>query len=115
MGTAALSPGKNEAVQGAIPETAYGESTVPTDYRKSPRLSTDFPTAGIRRQSESTRCHVAANLLNAEDSAVIAISLAPARPFPIRQFLAFERAQGRRLEHEDGCSVCATELGECVA
>jgi hypothetical protein len=64
-----------------------------------------------RRTASTTACPVAAQLLQDEHAAIVAISTADdARPLPIREFLAFERAQAARLEHEDACALCQREI-----
>lgn len=69
-----------------------------------------------RRTAASTACPVAADLLAAESAAIIAISLTDdARPLPRREFLALQKAQGTRLQHEDTCDRCQAEISGRVA
>jgi hypothetical protein len=63
-----------------------------------------------RRTAESTRCSIAAELLALEHEALVDIFLAPARPFPAREFMMFSRAQERRMQHEQNCPVCLREV-----
>jgi hypothetical protein len=68
-----------------------------------------------RRTSTSTGCPAAARLLTNESAAVLAIYAVPARPFPVSEFLQFDRAQRRRLEHESACNLCRDEIAGRLA
>ena len=83
---------------------------------KKVTTSVELSTAGIRQQltrrtASSTACPVAAKLLQDEHASIVDLSMADdARSLPIREFLAFERAQAARLEHEECCDRCQQEI-----